>query len=412
MQNLPLPSLEAQQQSLALAAHIQNICAQHANNMIPFKLFMNLALYTPGLGYYSAGAHKLGPEGDFVTAPEISPLFGQSLSSALDNILNYFPKTMHPCILELGAGTGKLAADILENLKCLPEKYFILDISADLIERQKKYLNERLPPALFQRLEWLSSLPKTPFAGIILANEVIDALPVHKIKITSDLTHPYWEYYVTYSNHQFQWQLGPPSTPHLTHFLSALFSNNINNITRDFISEINTDLHPWLNSLSKCLTQGVMLFIDYGFPAHEYYHPDRDKGTLMCHYRHRSHTDVFKYIGLSDITAHVDFTALANAGQAAHLKVRGFTNQGAYLLDNNLIHFAEKAHGISPYIISQQIQQLTQPHEMGELFKVMALAKNWDHPLTGFGLRDHRSRLGASGDGLFSKASASLTFGP
>lgn len=408
MQNLPLPTLEGQQHSQALEKYIKNICAQHKDNRIPFKLFMDLALYTPGLGYYSAGARKLGLEGDFVTAPEISPLFGQSLSFAIDNILNYFPNTAVPCILELGAGTGKLAADILETLKILPEKYFILEISADLIERQKKYLSERLPLSLFQRLEWLNALPKIPFAGIILANEVIDALPVHKIKITSDLTRPYWEYYVNYSNHQFQWQLGPPSTPQLNHFLSQLFPHKI---TRDFISEINTDLYPWLNSLSECLTQGVMLLIDYGFPAHEYYHPDRDMGTLMCHYRHRSHSDIFKYLGLSDITAHVDFTALARAAKKAHLEVAGFTSQGAYLLDNNLIHFAQHT-AINPFIISQHIQKLTQPHEMGELFKVMALTKEWNYPLTGFELRDHRNRLGELGAGELLSDKAALNSGP
>lgn len=395
MQNLPNPSLDAQQHSQALQTHIQNECARQ-DGQITFKRFMQLALYEPGLGYYSAGNCKFGTAGDFVTAPEISPLFGQVLSFALQNILDKFSSNTTPCILELGAGTGKLAGDILENLLYLPEKYFILEISADLINRQKTYLKTRLSTSLFNRIQWLTQLPSLPFAGIILANEVIDAMPVHKIKMTLDnQIIKYWEYYVTFNNNQFQWQLDSPSTSELTNALSNI--SQLTNLSQDFDSEINTDLKLWLAGLSNCLTQGVMLFIDYGFPAHEYYHPDRSMGTVMCHYRHRAHGDVFKYIGLSDITAHVDFTALANAANKLNLNVAGFTTQGAYLLDNNLTHFAEQAlqnlNNSNPYILSQQIQQLTSPQEMGELFKVMAVTKQWDHPLTGFQLRDHRYRL-------------------
>lgn len=395
MQNLPHPSLEAGQHSQALQTHIQQECALQGGK-ITFKRFMELALYAPGLGYYSAGNCKFGPAGDFVTAPEISPLFGQSVSSALQAILQNFSSNSMPCILELGAGTGKLAADILENLYCLPEKYFILEISADLIERQKQYLQTRLDLKLFNRIQWLDQLPSTPFAGIIIANEVIDAIPVHKIKLSCEnKIQKYSEYYVKFENNQFQWQVDIPSTPVLIQAFSEISS--LSDISADFDSEINTDLKPWLAGLSECLTQGVMIFIDYGFPEHEYYHEDRKMGTLMCHYRHRAHDDVFQHIGLTDITAHVDFTALACAAQALNLHVAGFTTQGAYLLDNNLTHFAQQAlqnaSTATSYLISQQVQQLTSPQEMGELFKVMAVTKQWDHPLTGFQLRDHRYRL-------------------
>ncbi len=395
MQNLPTPSLEAQKHSQVLQTHIQKECTLQGGK-ITFKRFMELALYAPGLGYYSAGNCKFGPAGDFVTAPEISPLFGQSVSFALQAILQNFSSNSRPCILELGAGTGKLAADILENLDYLPEKYYILEISADLIERQKNYLKTSLNPSLFSSIQWLTQLPSTPFAGIILANEVIDAMPVHKIKLSCENTvQTYWEYYVKFQDNQFQWQVDPPSTPILAQALSHISS--LTNISEDFTCEINTDLKPWLAGLAEFLTQGVMIFIDYGFPEHEYYHADRKMGTLMCHYRHRAHDDVFQHIGLTDITAHVDFTALANAAHELELNVAGFTTQGAYLLDNNLTHFAQQAlqnaSTVTPYLIAQQVQQLTSPQEMGELFKVMAVTKQWDHPLTGFQLRDHRYRL-------------------
>lgn len=390
MQNLPLPSLDAKAHSERLITHIKEACTQNEGKL-SFKAFMKMALYEPGLGYYSAGNTKFGIEGDFITAPEISCLFGQSLSFALNNILVNCSGKTPSCILELGAGTGKLAGDILEKLSTLPDTYYILEVSADLIARQKTYLESRLKREIFKKIHWLTELPSA-FEGVILANEVIDAMPVHKIKIESQNGRAqYYESYVTYDNNGFQWLLDKPS-PELTEALSDIMPYLID--TGEYISEINTDLKPWLKGLSDCLTQGVMIFIDYGFPAHEYYHPDRSMGTLMCHYRHLAHDNVFEHIGLSDITAHVDFTALAYAAHAAHLEVAGFTTQAAYLLDNQLAHFAEKAFETNnPLIISQQVQQLTSPQEMGELFKVMALTKNWDHPLTGFSLRDHRSRL-------------------
>lgn len=359
---------------------------------ISFAEFMQFALYAPGIGYYSAGAQKFGQSGDFVTAPEISPLFSQTLALQCAQILQHLSPDAY--ILELGAGSGRMAGDIiltLEKQKKLPAKYYILEVSADLKQRQQQYLRQHCPN-YFENIIWLSSLPETAFSGIILGNEVIDAMPIHLFQLTEK---EILESQIGLVNGQWQQAFRSPLTDGLTPAVRELQSTLVEPIQAPYTSEINLGLNDWIASLSSCLKQGVMLFIDYGFTRQEYYHPSRHMGTLMCHYRHHAHDNPMIHIGLQDITAHVDFTALAFAAKNAELTVMGFTQQAPFLLANGLLTLAEQTeHSLQQQLeISQQIQKLTYPHEMGELFKVMAIGKHWDETLQGFTLSDQRYRL-------------------
>lgn len=386
---LPDPSLEMLAHSKKLTAAICKEIA--ASGSIPFRRYMELALYAPGLGYYSAGLTKLGAKGDFVTAPEISPLFSRTLALQCEQIL----KTVENAdILEFGAGNGVMAADLLlelEHRQCLPQHYYILEVSADLRQRQQTLLKQRLPQ-FYSRIQWLDQLPAKPFNGIILANEVLDAMPIQRLQLTSQQLN---EYHVSYGNDQFIWQLQPIKQPELSKIIADY---NIELLHDYYDVEINPLLPHWIQSLSKCLAQGAVFIIDYGFPRHEYYHPDRYQGTLMCHYQQRSHMNPLILTGLQDITAHVDFTAVAEAAIKNDFKVAGFTNQAAFLLSLGLLNLAELQLHTSDerqrLLINQQIQKLTSPAEMGELFKVMALTKNLASiQLLGFSLHDQRRRL-------------------
>ncbi len=390
MNSLPAPSNEALKHQQHLLEHLHERFLKQGP--LSFADFMNQALYAPGLGYYSAGSQKFGVDGDFVTAPEISSLFSQCLGAQCAQIFNTLEKGA--CILELGAGSGRMAADIITYLKAtdkLPQQYFILEVSADLKQRQQRHLQIQCPD-YFEKIIWLNKLPEKPFAGIILGNEVIDAMPVHLFQIGDD--QEVLEGLVELIDDKWQCVFRTPITDGLSEAVLALQENLRPPMEPGFTSEINLSLNSWIGSLSSSLAKGVMLFIDYGFPRHEYYHPSRSMGTLMCHYRHHAHADPLVYIGLQDITTHVDFTALGYAAINNSLHVSGFTNQAAFLLANGLLSLAEEMNTSQQQIlISQQIQQLTQPHEMGELFKVMALTKQFDEPLQGFALRDQRHRL-------------------
>ena len=385
---LPTPTPEMLAHSKQLTAVICNEIA--ASGSIPFRRYMELALYAPGLGYYSAGSKKLGAQGDFVTAPEISPLFSRSLAIQCEQILKIVSQGN---ILEFGAGSGAMAADLLlelEQRQCLPEYYYILEISADLRQRQQTLLKQRLP-RFYSQIVWLDQLPAKPFNGVILANEVLDAMPIQRLQITSEQLN---EYHVSYEKEQFTWQLQPIKQPELS---KDITDYNIELFHDYYDVEINPLLPHWIQSLNKCLDQGAVFIIDYGFPRHEYYHPDRYQGTLMCHYQQRSHTNPLILTGLQDITAHVDFTAVAEAAIKNQFKVAGFTNQAAFLLSLGLLNLAELQLHTSDQrqrlLINQQIQKLTSPAEMGELFKVMALTKNLANiQLLGFS-RDQRQRL-------------------
>ncbi len=370
---------------ISLLTHIISEIESHGGK-ISFAKYMELALYTPGLGYYSGSMKKFGSEGDFVTAPELTPLFSQCLAAQCKDILEYLNGGD---ILEIGAGSGQMAADVLmalETLECLPQHYYILELSADLIKRQQEKIAV-LCPKFLDRVVWLNTLSNVDFKGVILANEVLDAMPVHQFKIQKGVLH---EVEVIAHNGQLQYQLSKTNHPRLLELYHS------QSWPDDYTSEINLNVKPWIASLSDILKLGVMLIIDYGFPKAEYYHPDRSMGTLMCHHKHRAHTDPFWCPGLQDITAHVDFTAIAEAALEAELDVLGYTTQAAFLLGTGLTSLAEKTHHQSEkekFIQNNAIQTLTSPAEMGELFKVIALGRGIESPLLGFNFVDRRHAL-------------------
>lgn len=382
MSSLPLPGPEAQAHSHQLCELIHRDIALQGG-WIPFSRFMELALYAPGLGYYSAGASKFGAAGDFITAPEISPLFGRTVARQLADIM----ALSAPHILELGAGSGKLALDVLtelEQLQQLPASYSILEVSADLRERQQALLHERLPH-LADRVQWLDALPSA-ISGAVIANEVLDALPVHLLRWSDSRV---FERGVASQGTNFIWEDRLPETPALLEVAQQI------SVPDDYLSEISLAARGLVSSLCERLSSGAMLFIDYGFGGREYYHPQRSSGTLMCHYRHHAHDDPFFLPGLQDITAHVDFTAIAESAIDHGANLLGYTTQAHFLINGGI---TDLISDISPdklrdYLpLSAQIQKLTSPAEMGELFKVMAVGKGIDIPLRNFGSGD-KSRL-------------------
>ncbi len=379
---LPQPSADA-------LAHSHRLCALIRHDIdsqggwIPFSRFMELALYAPGLGYYTAGARKFGKDGDFITAPELSSLFGRTLARQLIEVM----QASTPRILELGAGSGKLALDILgelEKLGALPESYSILEISADLRERQQALLQEKLPH-LASRVHWLDTLPEK-ISGAVIGNEVLDALPVHLLHWTDS---GLFERGVSLDIERFTWQDRLSEKQVLLDFAQTI------NAPADYLSEVSLATRGLMSTLCERMDKGVLLFIDYGFGAREYYHLQRSRGTLMCHYRHHAHDDPFYLPGLQDITAHVDFTAIAEAAIDHGAHFLGYTSQAHFLLNNGVMEYLSEVSpdDINAYApLSAQLQKLTSPAEMGELFKVLALSKGMDEPLAGF-RRGDLSRL-------------------
>jgi len=385
-----LPALEpaAQQCSQRLSELIRGEIAA-AQGRIPFDRFMELALYAPGLGYYSAGSLKFGAAGDFVTAPEVSSLFGRCLARQSRQVLD---ELGGGGILEFGAGTGKLAADLLTELVALggmPERYLILELSPELRQRQRAALTERVPE-LLDRVHWLDRLPKG-FRGVILGNELLDAMPVQRFRVAGGGLQ---EEFVT-CHDGFVPEYGEIATPRLAEALTALQAQGLAQAV-GYASEINLRLGPWVMALSETLEAGAVLLIDYGYPRSEYYHPQRSMGTLMCHYRHRAHSDPFRLVGLQDITAHVDFSAVADAARAVDLAVGGYTTQAFFLLGCGLDRLAADSDPGDPQAhlrLMQEVRRLTLPTQMGESFKVIGLTRGLAAPLIGFGLRDLRDRL-------------------
>ena len=380
--SLPQPSAEALAHSTGLCKLIQHDISTQGG-WIPFAHFMERALYAPGMGYYSAGARKFGQAGDFITAPELSSFFGRTLAKQLVEVM----QASSPHILELGAGSGKLALDILgelEKLGTLPDSYSILEISADLRERQQTVLREKLPH-LFARVHWLDALPEK-LSGAIIGNELLDALPVHLI---------YWsegqifERGVSIENEHFIWQ------DRLLENLTLRAIAQSITVPEPYLSEISLAARGLVASLCERMDKGALLFIDYGFGAREYYHPQRSQGTLMCHYRHHAHDDPFYLPGLQDITAHVDFTAIAETAIDHGAHFLGYTSQAHFLFNNGVLNFLKEVSPdeVKVYApLSAQLQKLTSPAEMGELFKVIALGKGMEEPLAGFS-RGDLSRL-------------------
>ena len=378
----PPDAVEHSNQLLAtILAHIRK-----NQGAISFADYMNLALYAPGLGYYVVGTQKFNAGGDFTTAPEISPLFSQCLAKQCQQILPLIETNAN--ILEFGAGTGRMAADILQYLdrtQMLPQAYFILELSPELKKRQEQTLLT-LCPHLLPKVHWLNHLP-TEFSGIIVANEILDAMPVHRFQIQNDKMHTVM---VTEKEGILSETLIPTKTPEMLEFFRSQSWPDL------YTSEINLNIQPWIKSLSDCLKQGVVLLIDYGFPAQEYYHPQRTTGTLMCHYQHHAHPDPFYYPGLQDITAHVDFSAVYRAAKLSGFDVLGYTQQASFLLGCGLLDLLPTQDSLSEKERAKQnhaINLLTSPAEMGELFKVMMLGKNIEIACRGFEFGDRQHVL-------------------
>ncbi|RCX33006.1 class I SAM-dependent methyltransferase [Thioalbus denitrificans] len=387
---LPAPSAAAADHSARLVEHIRRRL-EAAGGRLPFADYMQEALYAPGLGYYSAGSRKLGPAGDFTTAPELSPLFGRCLARQCADVL---AELGGGDILEFGAGSGRLAADLLAELERLgrpPARYLILEVSADLRERQRETL-ARLAPGLAARVAWVET-PPAGLRGVILANEVLDALPVHRFRLGPAGVE---EGCVAWSGTGFAWEWTAPRTPGLAERAAAVLAGAGGGQAPGYASELGLAAGPWIAALGGSLAAGLALLVDYGFPRREFYHPERAGGTLMCHYRHRAHDDPFFLPGLQDITAHVDFTAVAEAADAAGLRVAGYTSQAAFLLATGITELAagaEVAGDAALAAAGHALNRLLSPAEMGELFKVIALTRGLDAPLRGFALQDRRGRL-------------------
>jgi SAM-dependent MidA family methyltransferase len=357
---------------------------------IGFARFMELVLYEPGLGYYSAGAHKIGAAGDFVTAPEVAPVFSRCLARQCAEVLDGLGGGD---ILEFGAGSGVMAAVLLEELvrlDRLPRRYRILDVSADLRERQKATLAQCMP-AMLDRIEWMDRLPKA-FSGIVLANEVLDAMPferfvirggeVNALGVSSQLGRLEWSEIrapaaLRDAVRGIEAELGPP-------------------LPEGFASEVNLALAPWFAGLARAIERGVALFVDYGLARRDYYAAERRMGTMLCHYRHRFHDDPFVRLGLQDVGAWVDFSAVAGAAQAAGLDVIGYATQAHFLIGCGIGDYVAEVSNlglVERLNLSRQAMVLTLPGEMGERFKVLGVAKGYDAPLIGFSVRDLRYAL-------------------
>jgi len=382
LQKLPAPSADALAHSARLTARIaREIDA--AGGWLSFARYMELALHAPELGYYSAGSTKFGAAGDFVTAPTLGRVFGRTLARQAAQILH----AGIPDLVELGAGDGRLARDLLAELEALgslPQRYLILETSADLRARQRDLLRRDVP-RLAGRVEWLDTLPAS-LTALVLGNEVLDAMPVHVIEVSAGGIA---ERGVTLAGGEFQWQTRP-ATGALLAAAQALA------LPPGYITEINLAAQSFVATLAAALERGVALFIDYGFPAREYYHAQRSTGTLMCHYRQHAHDDPLCLAGLQDITAHVDFSALAAAAARAGLDLLGYTNQAQFLINCGItdVLAATPAENAAAYLPqAAQAQKLISPAEMGELFKVIALGRGYTAPLAGFARGDKSGQL-------------------
>jgi SAM-dependent MidA family methyltransferase len=384
MSDLPRPSPEAAAHSESVVAHIRAEIGR-AGGWIPFARYMELALYAPALGYYMAGARKLGADGDFVTAPELAPLFGHTLARQIAQGLELAGGE----VLEIGAGSCALAASLLEELErlgCLPANYLIVELSPELRARSRDTLAARVPH-LLERVAWLNGLPPA-FTGVVVGNEVLDAMPVNVVRTRQDAID---EAGVTVAQGiaPFEWAHRPAAVEVAANARALALPDA-------YTTEIGFVARAFVSSVASVLEHGIALFIDYGFPRAAYYHPQRRGGTLMCHYRHRAHGDPFFLPGLQDITAHVDFTAMAEAAHGAGADVLGYATQAQFLINCGLTEVMERvspddARRYAP--LAGAANTLTSPAEMGELFKVLAFGRGVEAPLAGFRAGDKRHAL-------------------
>ncbi len=393
---LPEPDEQAKAQSQLLEKCLQAAC-QEKKGWLTFAEFMNIALYQPALGYYSGGLQKFGEQGDFITAPEVSPLFGQCLANQIAEAMNNLEQSNGEKVdvIEFGAGSGALAVDLLlqlEKLNCLPEKYFIIELSAELKQRQKQTVREKAEH-LLDYVQWLDQLPESITNAVVVANEVLDAMPVENFRVAGEGRVE--SLMVGFDNAMLVARYQPASRTVLQKVAEISQRSEIQ-FAENYISEYNPAIAGWLSAIESRVKNLLILLIDYGYNEKEYYHPERVNGTLMCYYQHRAHENIFWWPGLQDITAFVNFTDAAYSALHTGLEVSGYTTQAAFLLANGLsaLHASQVTDDVQQQIkLSQQIKTLTLPSEMGERFKVMALTKNYDVPLTGFSMLDLRNRL-------------------
>jgi SAM-dependent MidA family methyltransferase len=391
--DFPKPETAALDHSALLTDNIRQII-EDAGGWISFADYMERALYTPGLGYYSAGATKFGPAGDFVTAPEISPLFAQTLAGQLAAALE---SMAGGTVLELGAGRGRMAVDLLlelERLGSLPAEYLILETSGDLRSRQREHF-EGIAPHLLARVRWLDRGPAEPFLGIIVANEVLDALPVNRFIVDETRAERISELGVTWVDDELA-NASRPATGELLKSLLPVMELEGFEPANGYTSEINLRMPAWIAGVASWLSSGLCLFIDYGYSRAEYYRTERRTGTLRCFYQHRAHDEALLWPGLQDISAWVDFTLVAESAVASGLEVAGYTTQAQCLMASGIMErFAAVQAQTSAHaaMASQGLQRLLMPAEMGETVKVMTLAKGAVKPPTGLLGRDMRRTL-------------------
>jgi SAM-dependent MidA family methyltransferase len=384
LSNLPEPDLAARDHSARVVAAVRGEIAR-SGGWITFADYMQLVLYAPGLGYYVAGTRKFGGAGDFVTAPETTPLFAQALAAQVAPIL---AATTAGELVEFGAGSGALAADLMNALAkvgALPSRYAILDVSPELRERQRAEIARRAPDHI-GCFEWLEALPAM-IDGAVVMNEVLDAVPPHLVLRREGA----WFERGVACTEALHWEDRPLAHDSLRAAAISRFPE-----AGDYLSEINPAAEALVEDVGRRMTGGAMLIIDYGFPQAEFYHAQRSEGTLMGHYRHHSHADPFLWPGLSDLTAHIDFTAMALAGERAGLRVAGYAPQAAFLIGCGILErLRERGDSASVSYLreSAAVQKLTSPAEMGELFKVLALAKGEDIAWPGFAVIDRSHRL-------------------
>ena len=381
---LPRPDEDSLAHCRKVSASIRQ-AIDESDGSISFAQFMHLALYSPGLGYYNVGTEKFGAAGDFITAPEISPLFGRVVARQCKAVLEQTDKGK---ILELGAGSGRLAVDILRSLAdqgSLPEQYQILETSADLKARQEALIREELP-GLHEIVRWLDQLPEN-FAGVVIANEVADALPVERFQRTDDAV---LQMHVTAASTGFDWS-SRPAPQVLAAAVEKIEAELGEPLPGGYQSEVSLGLPDWIGQLATCLHQGLVLLFDYGISRREYYSADRDQGWLRCHFRHHAHNEPLIYAGIQDLTSWVDFTAVAEAAAEHGLDVAGFVTQAQFLINGGL---EEEVAGIADLGIadqlelSRQVKALTLPGEMGENFKCIGLSRGDVAGVTAFSNAD------------------------
>ena len=381
----PEPDSEALAHSARVVKRVQTEI-EGRGGVLPFDRYMDLVLYEPGLGYYASGTRKFGRQGDFVTAPELGSLYGRCVARQVAQILAQLDGGS---LLEFGAGSGVLAATVLAELAerdSLPAEYLIVEVSPALRAQQQQTLAGQIEQNLV-KVRWLDSLPESGFRGVILANEVLDAMPIIRFRVGAE-GHMTAGVVRRNGHLDWSWQRDPSQDGRIDRLVQQY------GLVADYTSEVNPRAAAWMQTVGRVLDAGLILVMDYGYPGAEYYHYERSDGTLMCHYQHRAHMDPFLYPGLQDLTAHVDFSAVAAAGRLAGLDIAGFTSQEAFLLSTGVLDLV--AHASSGPVdpkLSAELKQLTLSSEMGESFKALAMVKHIDSPLLGFSLRDRRVAL-------------------